>query len=117
MRVLKLAVIAVVLGIVVIVGIGVFTADSNNAAALQQLTSGGSPQGVTLAKYNRLADGMTYADAIGILGAPGTEMSRSSLGGTTTVMYSWQGSGDIGANMNAMFQDDRLVSKAQFNLK
>jgi hypothetical protein len=37
------------------------------------------------------------------------------LAGIKTVMYSWQN--PDGSNMNAMFQDDKLVSKAQFMLK
>jgi len=57
---------------------------------------------------------MSYSEAGGIL-EPGTEMSRSDIAGYTTVMYSWQGPG-LG-NMNAMFQNGRLVTKAQFGLR
>jgi hypothetical protein len=31
-------------------------------------------------------------------------------------MFMWDGT-SLGANMNAMFQDDKLVQKAQFGLK
>jgi hypothetical protein len=72
---------------------------------------------VTLANYTKLESGMTYAQVVQILGEPGEELSRGSFGGTTTVMYMWRGRGRIGANMNAMFQDDRLISKAQFGLQ
>lgn len=75
----------------------------------------GQSQGATMAKFNRLDTGMSYAEAVRILGGPGTELSRSDLGGITTVMYQWTGTG-IG-NMNAMFQGDKLVNKAQFGLK
>src|SRR5262245_41924350 len=71
--------------------------------------------GMTLANYERLTTGMTYAQVCGILGKNGTEMSRSEMLGTVTVMYEWQGNGL--ANMNAMFQNGKLVSKAQFGLK
>jgi hypothetical protein len=74
-----------------------------------------SDQGLTLAKYNRLKTGMSYSEAVRILGAPGEELSRSEVAGYTTVMYQW--SGRFGANMNAMFQNGELVSKAQFGLK
>lgn len=70
---------------------------------------------VTLAEFSALRDGMSYSEAAQLIGAPGTEMSRSSVGGTTTVMYSWTNSG--GSNMNAMFQNDKLVNKAQFGLR
>jgi hypothetical protein len=72
---------------------------------------------VSIGQYNRLRDGITYAEAVGILGSPGTEQSRSGMGGFVTIMYTWPGSGVIGANMNAMFQNDRLVTKAQFGLR
>jgi hypothetical protein len=73
--------------------------------------------GVTLSQFNQLTEGMSYAEAVSVLGRPGTEQSRSSLAGTTTVMYGWDGGGSIGANMNAMFQNDRLITKAQFGLR
>jgi hypothetical protein len=60
---------------------------------------------------------MTYSEAVGILGSPGTEQSRSNIADTVTVMYTWPGSGTLGANMNAIFQQDKLVSKAQFGLR
>lgn len=70
---------------------------------------------VTLANYERLAHGLSYSEAAQILG-PGTEISRVDIGGVTTVMYQWR-AGSGGANMNAMFQDDQLVSKAQMGLR
>jgi hypothetical protein len=71
---------------------------------------------VTLASFNALKDGMSYSEAATILGGPGTEISRSSIANITTVMYSWQ-AGYNGANMNAMFQNDKLISKAQLGLR
>lgn len=79
--------------------------------------TGAAANGVTLAKFEQLRDGMSYADAVRVLGTPGTEQSRSSIADTTTVMYTWQGVGSFGANMNAMFQDDKLITKAQFGLR
>jgi hypothetical protein len=63
---------------------------------------------------------MTYSEVVQILGQSGTEISRSSIAGITTVMYQWNAGGLAGlsgGNMNAMFQDGRLVSKAQFGLR
>ena len=73
------------------------------------------PSSLTLATYNRLQAGMTYEQVREILGSSGTEMSRLELAGITTVMYQWTRFG--GANMNAMFQNGQLVSKAQFGLR
>ena len=71
---------------------------------------------ITLAKFSRLDTGMSYSQAEDIIGFPGTEQSSSDIAGTRTVMYAWA-SPDGMANMNAMFQNDKLVTKAQFGLK
>src|SRR6185369_4004515 len=39
-------------------------------------TGSTSPGGVSLNQFQQLRDGMTYAEAVGILGSPGTEQSR-----------------------------------------
>jgi hypothetical protein len=71
--------------------------------------------GVTLENFGRLKDGMTYPEVVKILGKEGTEISSSNIAGYKTVMYQWEGQGF--GNMNAMFQNGKLVSKAQFGLK
>lgn len=71
---------------------------------------------ITLSAFNRISDGMTYAQVVNILGKEGTEISSSNLAGYKTVMYQWDGD-SWGANMNAMFQNGRLISKSQFGLK
>ena len=72
--------------------------------------------------YDRIRDGMSYSEVVGIIGSRGTELSSSRLEGIegvmpsiTTKMYSWQNPN--ATNMTAMFQNDRLVSKAQFGLR
>lgn len=72
--------------------------------------------GVTLAQYEQLTDGITYDAAVAILGEPSQELSRTSVGGITTVMYMWNGAAPA-SNMNAMFQDGKMVSRSQFGLK
>lgn len=74
-----------------------------------------SPPLVSKSDYDRIEEGMSYAQTSKIIGAPGEELSRSDLAGYRTVMYSWKNSN--GSNMNAMFQNDRLVTKAQFGLR
>jgi hypothetical protein len=83
-------------------------------------TPRGQASGVTLENYGRLRDGMSYHEVVEILGSPGTELSRTTLGGVTTVMYQWEASGLArlsGGNMNAMFQDGSMVTKAQYGLR
>lgn len=85
------------------------------AAVVQYTASTSEPRaGLTYANYRRLQEGMTYPEVVKVLGSNGTEMSRVDLAGSTTVMYSWQKWS--GANMNATFQNGRLISKAQFGL-
>lgn len=71
--------------------------------------------GLTMASFEAIRTGMTYQDVVAIVGSTGQEMSRSDIAGHTTVMYMWKQW--TGANMNAMFQNGGLVTKAQFGLK
>ena len=73
------------------------------------------PSGVTYANYQRLETGMSYPEAMAILGSPGIEQSRSEIAGITTVLYTWRVPRGL-ANMNAMFQDGKLLTKAQMGL-
>ena len=70
---------------------------------------------VTKYEYDQVIVGMTYTEVKEIIGAPGEELSKNNMAGFTTVMYSWVNSN--GSNMNAIFQDNRLVQKAQFGLQ
>lgn len=75
---------------------------------------------ITLAKFNQIQQGMTYEQVVRILGAEGEVMSETSFGSgqyaTHTIMYTWKAGGFM-ANMNAMFQNGALISKAQLGLK
>jgi hypothetical protein len=70
---------------------------------------------VTHAQYDQISEGMTYEQVRSIIGTAGNELSRSNIAGVTTVMYAWTNSN--GSNMNAMFQNNRLINKAQFGLR
>jgi hypothetical protein len=71
----------------------------------------------TAAKYKSLKAGMSYSQVVKIMGCEGEELSSSEMAGFKTVMVAWSGKGNLGANMNAMFQNDELINKAQFGLK
>lgn len=77
---------------------------------------------VTFDAYQRIQNGMSYSQVVAIIGAEGEEMSRNKMDGVPgvmasieTVMYQWVNSN--GSNMNAMFQNNKLIQKAQFGLK
>jgi len=79
------------------------------------------PPVVTYDEYARIEDGMSYYEVVDIVGAAGKEGVRSHVDGQgvipdiTTVSYSWQN--EDGSNMIAMFQNGRLITKAQAGLK
>ena len=72
---------------------------------------------VSAAQFAQLHVGMTYAEVIAVIGCEGDVMVDQSAGQPSTMTYGWQGHGIPGANINAMFQDGRLVMKRQFGIR
>jgi len=75
----------------------------------------------TMAKYEQLTDGMSYTEAVSVLGDGGKEQSRSHMDGVPgvtpaidTVAYAWQN--PDGSNIILMFQNDKMQNKAQAGL-
>ena len=69
---------------------------------------------ITAEEYARLYDGMSYSEAVSVIGEPGEETSRTDMAGYVTVAYSWKNYD--GSNAIVMFQNNKLVSKAQYGL-
>jgi hypothetical protein len=77
---------------------------------------------ITKAEFELLKTGMTYDEVSKIIGGPGELLSESGTKGGTDLdihitMYMYTGEGSLGANANAMFQDEKLINKAQMGLK
>jgi len=72
---------------------------------------------VSKAAFDKLQSGMSVRETEQIIGCAGELMSETNLAGYHTIMLMWAGSGGFGANMNAMFQNDALLSKSQFGLR
>jgi hypothetical protein len=93
--------------------------DRPRATAAVERASAPAParerSGLTMANYLRISEGMSYQEVVAIIGEPGKEMSSSNVAGYHTVMYGWNAW--TGAGMNAMFQNGKLVTKAQFGLR
>ena len=77
---------------------------------------------VTKNEYDQISEGISYAQVVSVIGTEGVEQSSNRIEGVpgvmesvSTKMYSWQNSD--GSNMNAMFQNDKLIQKAQSGLK
>lgn len=69
------------------------------------------------AAFDNLQSGMSVREAEQIIGCAGELLSETDMAGYRTVMLMWTGSGGFGANMNAMFQNDAMISKSQFGLR
>lgn len=69
---------------------------------------------ITLDQFNNVKEGMTYEEVKEILGE-GQIISESEIMDSTSIMYEWINKN--GSNMNAIFQGNSLMSKAQFSLK
>jgi hypothetical protein len=72
--------------------------------------------GVTLANFNRVKTGMTYAEVSEIFGGPGDLSMETEIVGTKMEIYSWRAAVGFG-NVTISFTDGRVASKAQLGLK
>ena len=75
-----------------------------------------NPPTMSLAEYNSIQLGDSYAQVVGIVGAPGLLIAQSNSGGNLTQTYKWIGSGASGANANVTFRNNAAISKAQYGL-
>ncbi len=73
---------------------------------------------VTIDDFYAIHEGMTYDEVVEVIGFRGEEVSRASFGGITTVMVAWTNDWAFldASNMNATFQNGRLIAKAQLGL-
>lgn len=74
-------------------------------------------QTIDKSEFNQIQNGMTYEQVVKIIGNAGELTSENEIAGFKSQMYMWKGHGGIGANANAMFQNGKLMSKAQFGLE
>ena len=79
-------------------------------------------QPVTLDEYSMIKNKMSYRQVVNIIGHEGEELSQNTIDGIPgvmdsvhTIMYQWPNN-DF-SSMNAMFQNDKLMQKAQMGLK
>lgn len=74
---------------------------------------------ISLDEFNQIQTGMTYQQVVDIIGSEGTVLSETDIGEPQykTTIYTWEGSGSLGANANITIQDGKVISKAQFGLK
>lgn len=70
---------------------------------------------LTLDKYNRIENGMTYEEAVKIIGSEGIQTGSSIEGKEKITSYKWEG--EEREKIFATFRNEKLSSKSQMNLK
>lgn len=110
--------------ILFIVLLGMLSLVACSTDTLNTLSTSGnsSTPKITKEAFGKLVTGMSYEEVTEIIGFEGELITESgSPGGTGldihTVMYMYEGKGSLGANANLMFQDNKLLTKAQVGLK
>ncbi|PEJ59217.1 hypothetical protein CN692_06985 [Bacillus sp. AFS002410] len=73
--------------------------------------------GITLAEYNKVKPGMTYAQVKAIIGEDGTLDYEYGYDGYTDQEYSWEQKGNYMGFANLSFENNVLISKSQYGLK
>lgn len=89
--------------------------ESYSASDTQKIkTNDAKSDKITLAKFNQLRMGMSYSEAVSILGKSGTETAENQFGDIRTKVYNW----DCGfmCGIDLYFQNGELTQKNQFGL-
>lgn len=73
---------------------------------------------ISKAEFEQIKNGMSYEEVCKIIGSEGEVLSEVGSEGEDyhTIIYMWDGDGEIGANANFTFQKGKLVGKAQYGL-
>ncbi|GEL13985.1 hypothetical protein FC15_GL001680 [Lapidilactobacillus concavus DSM 17758] len=73
---------------------------------------------ISLADFNSLADGTAYSDVVNKFGEP-DGYDETLIDGSKSVMATYMSGvkGDIGANFNVTFTDDKVSGKSQTSMK
>lgn len=74
---------------------------------------------ISKAEFDKIENGMTYEEIVKIVGGEGELTVESGKKGEElhTAAYQYEGEGSKGANVQLMFQGDKLITKAQNGLK
>jgi hypothetical protein len=68
-----------------------------------------------MAKYRRVALGMTYEEVVAVMGFEGEKISSIELDWMQTETYRW--SGNWNTSIDVVFQQGRVTNKKQVGLK
>lgn len=98
-------------------GSGKTPAVNNSPASNAETSKINGKAKITKAEFDSISTGMSYEDAIAIIGGEGELMSEVNVGdgSTDTKIYVWYGDGSTNANLT--FQGGKVVAKAQIGLE
>jgi len=68
----------------------------------------------TRAEFGRISEGITYEQVVSIMGTSGELLISNEIDGIKTLTYSWKNV--HGSNINAIFQNGKLIQKVQLGL-
>lgn len=71
---------------------------------------------ITLSSYSSLTNGISYAEAVKLIGTGGTLKNTTGTGDNTKITYVWYGK-DGASNAEIIFVNDKLESKTQTSLQ
>lgn len=71
---------------------------------------------VTMANFNRVRTGMTYAQVVAILGEPTELMSEAEVAGQRSSVFMWKADNWLG-NATLTFSNGTVMAKAQVGLE
>jgi len=93
------------------------TSQSTNGSASASQTEEAQPTAAaTLAKFNKVKDGMTYAEVLKIMGGPGKKIGESASGDIHVAMYGWYGADPMNVAV-VSFLNGAVNAKQQQGLK
>lgn len=64
-------------------------------------------------KYDELKEGMSYAEAVEVMGSEGEKVHETRIDEYTTVIYNWEGKNN--AYVSATFINDKLTIMEKYN--
>ncbi len=91
------------------------TLTSKNQSNVRSTSAQASTADLSMAKYEQLQTGQSYAEATKIIGSEGSQTSSSTSGLFKSTTYKWEG--EKNARIYVVFKDDKIQSKSQSNLK
>jgi len=89
------------------------TSKSQTGIKSKSSSKGGAD--ITMAKYEKIKNGMSVSEVEDIVGSKGEETSSSSIGSSSYKSYRWKG--EKFSFISVRFKDDKVNSKSQYGLK